>query len=165
MNIFRFTIPLKDKKNKSQKALFSNEHAYHSMTSWQDKHVWFRGVLKRPLHMCETNTCAARVCKSSAPSKCRPWCNVLIQEWKRCLKWRYKDMAVNIQQVGKKLGCYSIILTALEPRVMLWLLKPGANCICSGMLNRVYGVMADGNCFAVTVTVSPCRTRFLGENG
>ena len=30
---------------------------------------------------------------------------------------------------------------------------------CSGMLNRVYGMMADGNCFAVTVTVSPCRTR------
>ena len=29
---------------------------------------------------------------------------------------------------------------------------------CSGMLNRVYGMMADGNCFAVTVTVSPCRT-------
>ena len=30
---------------------------------------------------------------------------------------------------------------------------------CSGMLNRVYGMMADGNCFAVTVTVSPCRTK------
>ena len=33
------------------------------------------------------------------------------------------------------------------------------NYICSGMLNRANGVMADGNCFAVTVTVSPCRTK------
>ena len=28
----------------------------------------------------------------------------------------------------------------------------------SGMLNRVYAMLSDGNCFAVTVTVSPCRT-------
>ena len=108
--------------------------------------------------ICENSTCTAGVFKSSAPSHCRPWCNVLIQEWKRCLKWRYKDMTVNIQQVGKKLGCYFNNLTTIDPCVMLWLFKLAAYCICSGMLNRVYGLSSDRNCFAVTVTVSPCHT-------
>ena len=67
-------------------------------------------------------------------------------------------MTVNMQQAGKELGCYHIILNTLEPRLILWLFKPTADNICSKMLNRTNGLMADGNCFAVTVTVSPCRT-------
>ena len=36
-----------------------------------------------------------------------------------------------------------------------------AKCICSGMLNEAYALSSDGNCFAVTVTVSPCRTSII----
>ena len=39
----------------------------------------------------------------------------------------------------------------------------GHAALGSGMLNRVYAMLSDGNCFAVTVTVSPCRTNADGQ--
>ena len=46
----------------------------------------------------------------------------------------------------------------IRPTAAAVAVQTRANSICSEMLNRAYRVMADGNCFAVTVTVSPCRT-------